>query len=397
MTLLAHLPKPAYGSDMTAIALIVAAGSGSRTGGEIPKQFRRLGHKLVVEWSVEAFRRDARFNGTVLVVSSDRVEWAQSRYHEPGINIIEGGKTRAESVRLALAAIGETPDHVFIHDAARPGLSPAVLDALFKALTEAKAAAPALVVADALKRDNGSKLETVDRENLYRVQTPQAFDFETIRAAFSHADEAFIDDLQAVEATGTRVVLVPGEEQLAKITFPGDLERVEQMMTTPTSSSRIGKGFDVHAFCDGDHVVMCGLKIPHERGLDGHSDADVGWHALTDAILGAAALGDIGDHFPPSDDRWKDADSRQFLVHAVELAKASGWAIGNCDLTIICEAPKIKPHREAMRQATADATGLPLDAVSVKATTTEGLGFTGRAEGIAAEAIVLLQRTNLDG
>lgn len=397
MTLLAHLSKPAYGSNMTAIALIVAAGSGSRTGGATPKQFRQLGHQLVVDWSVEAFQRDDRLSNTILVVSSDRLDWAKGRYDESGIRIVQGGTTRAESVRLALAAISEPSDHVFIHDAARPGISQAVLDALFAALTEAKAAAPALVVADALKRDDGSKLETVDRGNLYRVQTPQAFDFETIRAALSHADKAFVDDLQAVEAAGTRVVLVPGEEQLAKITFPGDLERVEQMMTTRTVSSRIGKGFDVHAFCDGDHVVMCGLKIPHDRGLAGHSDADVGWHALTDAILGAAALGDIGDHFPPSDDRWKDADSRQFLVHAVDLAKASGWTIGNCDLTIICEAPKIKPHREAMREATADATGLALDAVSVKATTTEGLGFTGRAEGIAAEAIVLLQQTNTGG
>lgn len=382
---------------MTAIALIVAAGSGSRTGGETPKQFRRLGHQLVVDWSIQALQRDNRFSGTTLVVSRDRVEWAQNRYGESGLRIVEGGETRAESVRLALAAIDEPSDHVFIHDAARPGVSTAVLDALFRALADAKAAAPALVVADALKRDHGSRLETVDRGNLYRVQTPQAFHFETLHTALNHADDAFVDDLQAVEATGTTVVLVPGEERLAKITYPGDLERVEQMMTTQTISSRIGKGFDVHAFCNGDHVVMCGVKIPHDRGLAGHSDADVGWHALTDAILGAAALGDIGDHFPPSDDRWKDADSRQFLVHAVKLAKASGWTIGNCDLTIICEAPKIKPHREAMREATADATGLALDAVSVKATTTEGLGFTGRAEGIAAEAIVLLQRVNSDG
>ncbi len=394
MTLLAHLLKHAYGSDMKAIALIVAAGSGSRAGGDTPKQFRSLGHQLVVDWSIQAFERDQRFVGTVLVVSADKVDWAQERYGSSGVQIIQGGSTRTASVQNALASLEESPEYIFIHDAARPGISPTVLDALFKGLSEAKAAAPALPVADALKRDQDSKLETIDRQSLYRVQTPQAFHFDTIHAALSGTRDALVDDLQAVESAGEPVVLVQGDEKLAKITFSGDLERVEQMMTAQTVSNRIGKGFDVHAFCEGDHVVLCGLKIPHDRGLAGHSDADVGWHALTDAILGAAALGDIGDHFSPSDDRWKDADSRQFLVHAVELAKASGWSIGNCDLTIICEAPKIKPHREAMREATAHAIGLPLDAVSVKATTTEGLGFTGRAEGIAAEAIVLLQRIN---
>jgi 2-C-methyl-D-erythritol 4-phosphate cytidylyltransferase/2-C-methyl-D-erythritol 2,4-cyclodiphosphate synthase len=265
-----------------------------------------------------------------------------------------------------------------------------MITSLLAALATADAVAPALPVSDALKALKDGKLVTVPRDGLSRVQTPQAFRLGAIRKALDMAPADLVDDLAAMEAMGVRVKLVPGDERLHKITFPEDFDMVANLLSPSSSVPRVGKGFDVHAFEPGDHVTLCGVAIPHDGKLKGHSDADAAWHALTDAILGAVALGDIGDHFPPSDDRWKNADSAIFLQESVRLAEAEGYAVSSCDITIICEAPKVKPHRDAMRQRTADLLGLPLQAVSVKATTTEGLGFAGRREGIAAEAIAVL-------
>jgi 2-C-methyl-D-erythritol 4-phosphate cytidylyltransferase/2-C-methyl-D-erythritol 2,4-cyclodiphosphate synthase len=260
---------------------------------------------------------------------------------------------------------------------------------LIAAMGSADAAAPALAVSDALKRQAGAHLTTVSRDALYRVQTPQIFKYGQICQALDQSDD-LVDDLAAIEALNGTVTLVTGSEHLAKITYPEDLNRLETLLMPQSPAPRFGTGYDVHAFEPGSAVILCGVSIPHDQKLAGHSDADVAWHALTDAILGAAALGDIGDHFPPSDPQWKGAASEVFLEHAVTLAAQAGWALTSCDLTVICEAPKLKPHRDAMRTETARVTGLPISAISVKATTTEGLGFTGRREGIAAQASAVL-------
>lgn len=252
------------------------------------------------------------------------------------------------------------------------------------------AAAPALAVTDALRRAEGNELNAISRERLYRIQTPQAFRLKTLLEGLDASSDDLVDDLSAVEQIGAKIEIVPGDPRLRKITYPEDIELMSRLLPPLLSTPRIGKGYDVHAFEPGDSVTLCGISIPHDAKLQGHSDADAAWHALTDAILGAMALGDIGDHFPPSDAKWKGAKSSIFLKEAQRLALEKGYALANCDITIICEAPKVKPHREAMRARTAELLGLPLDAISVKATTTEGLGFTGRREGIAAEAVALL-------
>lgn len=375
---------------MSIIAIIVAAGQGLRAGGEIPKQLQRLCGKPVIEWSVDTFLASHVVDETILVLSAEALESYRQQYTHTPLKIVLGGATRTESVKAGLAAFEGTSDPiVLLHDAARPGIDEAGITQLIAAMSDADAAAPALIVSDALKRQTDAGLSSVDRSNLYRVQTPQAFRLSTIREAHAVSTSDLVDDLAAIESTGAKITLIPGDERYNKITYPEDFKTMSVLLGA-AKSPRIGKGFDVHALGPGAHVTMCGVNIPHDGALVGHSDADVAWHALTDAILGALALGDIGDHFPPSDDKWKGADSAVFLRTAVEMAQARGFALGNCDLTVICEAPKVKPHREAMRQRTADVTGLPLDSVSVKATTTEKLGFTGRGEGIAAEAIVML-------
>jgi 2-C-methyl-D-erythritol 4-phosphate cytidylyltransferase/2-C-methyl-D-erythritol 2,4-cyclodiphosphate synthase len=279
---------------------------------------------------------------------------------------------------------------VLFHYAARPGLAHSVFRELFAALDSADAAAPALPLTDALKDIGDKVMRTVSRDRLVRVQTPQAFRFDTISKAIAGARDAAVDDLALVEASGARVVLTPGRPELMKITHPEDMAIAEKLLSGP--AMRVGTGFDVHGFVAGDGVTICGVVIPHTKKLEGHSDADVGWHALTDAILGAAALGDIGDHFPPSDPKWKGANSLVFLQHAAKLAGERGFKVVNADITLMCEKPKIAPHREAMRAKTAEALTISIDAVSVKATTTEKLGFLGREEGIAAQAVVLLSR-----
>lgn len=378
-----------YAPDMTIRAIIVSAGRGERAGGRTPKQLQLLGGKPVFAWSIEAFRAHPDISDCVLVVPpGDEAIYAD--HCSTDVRIVAGGESRTASVKSGLNALpGSGSDLVMIHDAARPGLSQEMISALIEAMQNADAAAPALPVSDALKRQTGEKLCDVSREHLFRVQTPQVFRHSDIFAALS-AESDLVDDLAAIEANNGKVALIEGSERLSKITYPDDLKRLERLLMSHPAAPRFGSGYDVHAFEPGDAVMLCGVSIPHDQKLAGHSDADVAWHALTDAILGAAALGDIGDHFPPSDPKWKGAPSDLFLKHAVELAAQHGWALTSCDLTVICEAPKIKPHREAMRQRTAEITGLALDAISIKATTTEGLGFTGRREGIAAQASAVL-------
>ena len=384
-----------YAANMSIAAIIVAAGRGERAGAGVPKQLRSLGDKLVFQWSLEAFSAHPDIVQTVLVVPSGEAESYTALCPTTTI-IVEGGATRTESVKAGLSGCASNRTQaVLIHDAARPGLSRNMISALISALQDADAAAPALKVSDALKRQDKGSVSDVDRSNLYRVQTPQAFGFEMISAALAKAED-LVDDLAAIEAMGGTVRLIDGDERLGKITYSDDLKTLERLLMPRNDPPRLGTGFDVHAFEPGDGVILCGVKIPHDKKLAGHSDADVAWHALTDAILGAAALGDIGDHFPPSDPQWRGVDSSVFLRHAVDIARTSGWALSSCDITVICEAPKVKPHREAMRQATADVTGLALDAISVKATTTEGLGFTGRKEGIAAQASAVLSPVRLE-
>jgi 2-C-methyl-D-erythritol 4-phosphate cytidylyltransferase / 2-C-methyl-D-erythritol 2,4-cyclodiphosphate synthase len=370
-------------------AVVVAGGLGTRMGTTIPKQFQALGGRPVILWSIQTLLQCEEIGAVAVVVpASERGRAEAVLPSNPRILLVDGGAVRTESVRNGLKALeGRGLDKVLIHDAARPGLSQSVVRELIAALDGADAAAPALAVTDALK-DSREGLRSVSREGLVRVQTPQAFRFDVISKAIAKATDAVIDDLALVEATGARVVLTPGRAELMKITHPEDMAIAEKLLSGP--SMRVGTGFDVHGFVAGDGVTICGVRIPHTKKLEGHSDADVGWHALTDAILGAAALGDIGDHFPPSDPKWKGANSLVFLQHAAKLAGERGMCVVNADITLMCEKPKIAPHREAMRKATAEALGIPLDAVSVKATTTEKLGFLGREEGIAAQAVVLL-------
>ena len=370
------------------VAIIVAGGRGQRAGADRPKQWQMLLGKRVIDWSIEAFVHHPQVSQVVIVAGPELGTLPESA------KILQAnpGDTRTQSVLSGLAAATVSEDAiVLIHDAARPGIDAATISSLIARLQDpsVSGAAPAMPVADALKSNQGQNWTNVDRTGLVRVQTPQAFRLGEIRAALSAAGPDLVDDLAAIEAAGGRIDMVSGSARLTKITYPEDFDMLARLLS-PTGAPRIGKGYDVHEFEAGDHVTLCGVAIPHIAKLKGHSDADAAWHALTDAILGAVALGDIGDHFPPSDPQWKGADSGLFLKEAQRLAEAKGYVIANCDITVICEAPKVKPHREAMRARTAELLGLPVDAVSVKATTTEGLGFTGRREGIAAEAVALL-------
>jgi 2-C-methyl-D-erythritol 4-phosphate cytidylyltransferase/2-C-methyl-D-erythritol 2,4-cyclodiphosphate synthase len=376
-------------------AIIVAGGAGSRAGGQTPKQYRWLGGKPVLRWSVEAMLRCKNIARIVVVVPADDSAAAAALLPaDSRIRFAIGGATRTDSVRAGLAALSDPPpDRVLIHDAARPGLTPETIDQLIAALDDADASAPVLPMTDAVK-SLADGIQTVPRDDLVRVQTPQAFRHALLRAAYDETTDAAVDDLElvqrsrAAQASGMRFKPVPGHPRLMKITHAEDFTVVEKLIAAP--AMRIGTGFDVHGFEPGDAVILCGVRIPHAKKLEGHSDADAGWHALTDAILGAAALGDIGDHFPPSDPKWKGANSLVFLKHAVKLAADRGLKVVNADITLLCEKPKIAPHREAMRVATAEALGVDVGCVSVKATTTEKLGFLGREEGIAAQASVLL-------
>ncbi|MEN5114273.1 bifunctional 2-C-methyl-D-erythritol 4-phosphate cytidylyltransferase/2-C-methyl-D-erythritol 2,4-cyclodiphosphate synthase [Brevundimonas diminuta] len=373
-------------------AIVVAAGSGSRAGGA--KQWRRVAGKPVVRWSVEALL-DAGAREVVVVIAADAREEADAALAGlDGWHAVFGGATRAASVCAGLTALGGADDEpVLIHDAARPFLSAEVIARLLAGLVDADGVLPALPVADSLRRGReGMVSGAVDRESLWRAQTPQAFRLKTIRDAYAvwPADEAATDEAAVVERAGGRVRLIPGDARLTKLTYPEDFAMAEALSPARTTI-RIGQGFDVHRWGPGTSVWLCGVEIPHDQTLIGHSDADAGLHALTDAILGAIADGDIGDHFPPSDPQWKGASSDRFLVHAAERVALRGGRIVNIDVTLICEQPKVKPHRQAMRERLAALLRLPLDAVSVKATTSEGLGFTGRGEGLAAQAAVSIE------
>lgn len=373
-------------------AIVVAAGSGSRAGGA--KQWRVVAGRPVIAWSVEALLK-AGAREAVVVIAADAEATAQTALAGlSGWRAVPGGATRAASVQAGLAALtADDAEPVLIHDAARPFLSADVIKALLQGLEDADGALPALAVADSLRRAEGDFIVGgVDRDNLWRAQTPQAFRLKTIRDAYAAwpNDEAATDEAEVVERAGGRVRLIPGDPRLLKLTYPEDFAMAEAL-AAPRTVVRIGQGFDVHRWGPGSSVWLCGVEIPHDQTLIGHSDADAGLHALTDAILGAIADGDIGDHFPPSDPQWKGAASDRFLVYAAERVAARGGRIVNVDVTLICEQPKVKPHRQAMRERLAELLNLPLDAVSVKATTSEGLGFTGRGEGLAAQAAVSVE------
>lgn len=380
---------------MTFSAVIVAAGSGTRAGPGQAKQWRVVAGKPVLRWSVEALL-NAGVQKLVIVADPQAREALDAALAGlPGWSAAAGGATRPLSVQAGLALLADRPgdEPVLIHDAARPFLGAATIAEVLAALAEADGAIPAMPMADTLKSAAAdSALVTKPRDNLWRAQTPQAFRRDRLSAAYAAwtGPEDPTDDAQVVERHGGRVVVTPGDPMLMKLTYPEDFAMAEQLAGR-ARITRMGQGFDAHRWGPGESVWLCGVEIAHDETLIGHSDADAGLHALTDAILGAIGEGDIGDHFPPTDPQWKGAASDKFLIHAVDLVRQRGGTLVNVDVTLICERPKIKPHRAAMRERLAQILDLPLDRVSVKATTTEGMGFTGRGEGLAAQAIAVVE------
>ncbi len=381
---------------MTIAALIVAAGRGRRAGTSTPKQWQPLAGRRVIDWTLAAFRATPSIDRILVVLHPDDLGLLPA---DPSIEVTTGGQTRADSVRNGLeylaSGVGQGVSHVLIHDVARCCIKPAhISDVVAKVkAADTPGVAPALAVTDALWIGaQGQVADTQDRSGLYRAQTPQAFDFASILAAHRAHPGGAADDVEVARAAGLGVSILKGDETNLKITHPSDFVWAEKILRDQMDI-RIGSGYDVHRFGAGDHVMLCGVAVPHERGLQGHSDADVGMHALTDAIYGALAMGDIGRHFPPTDPQWKGAESHIFLRHAVGLAEEHGFKINNIDVTLICERPKITPHAAAMQSALAEITGVTIDRISVKATTSERLGFTGREEGIAAQAAVTLVKT----
>ncbi|WP_375208192.1 bifunctional 2-C-methyl-D-erythritol 4-phosphate cytidylyltransferase/2-C-methyl-D-erythritol 2,4-cyclodiphosphate synthase [Hyphococcus sp.] len=384
-------------SKLNTIAVIVAAGRGSRAGAGGPKQYRDLGGRAVIARTAEAFLKHPDIDGVRIIIHrDDRAEYDAAMgdlsKHRKMLEPVTGGAERQDSVRLGLESLAEeNPVRVLIHDAARPFIDEKTITRIINALDTADGAIAALPVYDTLKREGAEKkiAATVPREALWRAQTPQGFHFDKILAAHRDAEsETLTDDAAVAEAAGLSITLVPGSPDNMKLTQAEDFGMAETLLGRKDKQMeyRTGHGFDVHAFEEGDAVMICGVEISHEKKLKGHSDADVGMHALTDAILGAIGEGDIGDHFPPSDPQWKGAPSHVFLEKARDLVRQQKGKITHCDVTLICEAPKIGPHRRAMRAALALILDIDERRVSVKATTTEQLGFTGRREGIAAMA-----------
>ncbi len=370
-------------------AVVVAGGRGSRHGGP-PKQWRRLGAGSVAGHAVAAMQAAGAARVALVHHPDDLAEAAALA--GSGVTLVPGGATRSDSVRAGLEALSDDPpDAVLVHDAARPCTSAPLAERVLAALAQHDGAAPALALSDALWRGGASVEGVMSREGLWRAQTPQGFRFGAILAAHRTHGIGAADDVEVARRAGLAVAIVPGEEDNIKVTLPGDLDRAARILEGRVDV-RTGNGFDVHAFGKGDHVTLCGVRIGHDQGLVAHSDGDVGLHALTDALLGALALGDIGTHFPPSDGRWRNADSTLFLRHAKGLADEAGFRVSHCDVTLICEAPKVGPHAAAMRSVIAHALGTTPDRVSVKATTSERLGFTGRREGVAAIATATLVR-----
>ena len=373
--------------------LIVAAGRGERAGGDIPKQFRDVAGIPMLRRSIDVFLR-ADINRLVVAAPADHLQFASAMLSSCSPLVIAGSDSRQQSVRLGLEALeGDPPDFVLIHDAARPLVSQALIGRVIDALLQGNdAAIPLLPVADTLKKNGAEGWTTVPREGLLRAQTPQGFRYEAIlKAHRDHGAVAVTDDMAMAELAGLKIASVAGEETNMKITTPEDFDHAERLITGAMPEFRTGMGFDAHRFAPGDHVWLCGVKIAHDHALEGHSDADAGLHALTDAILGAIGEGDIGQHFPPTDEKWRGATSSVFLEHAVKLVQAKRGAVVHCDVTLICERPKIAPHRDAMRARVAEILNLDVSRVSIKATTTEGMGFTGRREGLAAQAIATVR------
>ncbi|PWC87820.1 2-C-methyl-D-erythritol 4-phosphate cytidylyltransferase [Azospirillum sp. TSH100] len=380
----------------TCVALIVAGGSGQRFGAERPKQYLDLAGKPVLRRTVEAFLGHPQLTGVRVVIDPTWRETYDAAVSGLGLpSPVAGGASRQESVRNGLEALAAdgAPDLVLIHDAARPLIDASTIGAVIAALDSTPGAIAAVQVADTLKRGSECVITgTVDREGLWRAQTPQGFRFPAILEAHrTAAGLTLTDDAAVAEQAGLAVALVPSKEDNFKVTTPDDLTRATRAVMSSLWDVRTGSGFDVHRFTDGDFVTLCGLRVPHSHGLEGHSDADVGLHALTDAILGALAAGDIGSHFPPTDPRWRGADSSRFLRHAADLVAERGGVIAHADVTIICERPKVGPHRAVMAERIAQILGIEVGRVSVKATTTEQLGFTGRREGIAAQAVATIR------
>ena len=375
----------------TVTAIIVAAGRGLRAGGDRPKQWQPIGGKPVIARTLDRFLNHPGITQIVLVTHPDDTDRVAALGLPDHVITTHGGDTRAASVQNGLQAA--TGDIALIHDVARPCVTDQIISDVIKATREHGAAAPALQVTDALWTGDTHVTGTQDRTGLFRAQTPQGFFLQKICKAHQAHPGGAADDVEVARAARLDVKIVPGDENNLKITTANDFARAEKLLETPMIDVRTGNGFDVHRFGEGDHVMLCGVAIPHSRGLQGHSDADVGLHTITDAIYGALAEGDIGQHFPPSDPQWKGAESHTFLTHAVELTKAKGFTLTHVDCTLICEFPKIGPHTSTMRAKLQELLGIELGRISVKATTSERLGFTGRGEGIACMATATLVKS----
>jgi 2-C-methyl-D-erythritol 4-phosphate cytidylyltransferase / 2-C-methyl-D-erythritol 2,4-cyclodiphosphate synthase len=380
----------------TCIALIVAAGTGSRFGGKLPKQYSTLAGETILRRSVRAFHNHPHIDGVQVVYNPDHRALYDEAVGDLGLpEPITGGASRQESVLLGLEALAKNnpPDLVMIHDAARPLIDAATITAVRRALDTSIGAIAAKPLVDTLKKGNGDIIAaTIDRINLWQAHTPQAFHFKEILVAHREAAGAQLtDDASVAEKLGMTVTLVPSNPDNMKITNPDDLDRAARLLGQNYGDIRTGMGTDVHRLVPGDKIILCGVTIPHTFSCEGHSDADVGLHALVDALLGAMSAGDIGKHFPPSDPQWKGKDSAHFVRHAVGMVSERGGIISNVDVTFMCEAPRIGPHRDAMVKRVAELLEIDPSRVSIKATTTERLGFTGRGEGIAAQAVATLR------
>jgi 2-C-methyl-D-erythritol 4-phosphate cytidylyltransferase / 2-C-methyl-D-erythritol 2,4-cyclodiphosphate synthase len=383
---------------MTTAAIIVSAGNGMRAGGDVPKQYQRVRGKALIAHAYDCFAAHGAIDHIIIIHGDGQEDLLLTALDGRAVSATAtGGAMRQDSVWAGLnVAESLGADRILIHDAARPFIPREVIDRLLAALDAAPGAIPVLPVVDTLVRGNGLFESVVPRDCVQRVQTPQAFRLKALMASHrSWGDAPATDDAQIAAAAGYAVSLVAGDVRLEKITLPEDFARMEasfnQLVIGPPMISRTALGYDVHRLADGEELWLGGVLIPHDKGLSGHSDADVALHAITDALLGTICAGDIGAHFPPSDVRWKGARSAQFMAHAAQLIREKGGIIDFVDLTIICEAPKIGPHREAMRSEIANILNISAENISVKATTTEGLGFTGRGEGIAAQAAVTVR------
>lgn len=382
--------------NVSVAVIIVAAGRGHRASKDLPKQYEMILDKTVLNHSINSFISCNTIDNILCVIHPDDQALYEKAIAPHDIAApVNGGATRQDSVYRGLKALeSSAPDIVLIHDAARPFIDESVINTLINTIADGEAAAlPALPIVDSLKKANGDYvIGTADRDGIYSAQTPQAFNYSDILKAHEAAlGQELTDDVAVAAAAGIKTKIIAGSEAAFKITHSEDFKKAEHYLMMKMNDIRVGKGYDVHKFETGDHVWLCGVKVPHNMALKGHSDADVAMHALTDALYGAMATGDIGRHFPPSDPQWKGASSDIFLKHAADMVSERGGMIANVDLTIICETPKIGPHSDAMRARLADIMDMDVSRVSVKATTTEKLGFTGRGEGIAAEAIATVR------